>query len=434
MSSTAPVVTYYTYDLLTGSLLGTLPFRGVKFSSTLNGGGRFEGGLELTDPRLNNANPLGQTTPNKTVVVVDLDGAIVWSGIILTRRWQVDQSTSTTTRRFAVQAVDCFSYFAARVQATDYSAPPYSGIYVNPTVMPIWDAASSGSTWDPMLIAGQVVSDALSYSQAAAIPHGNPLGGINILYNFSSVANYLASGTATPAASYINTTYPFTTLQTVDSIVTSLSGLGLGVGFDFAIDMAYSGAPGSPPRATLNLSYPRRGRAASATQLVVDLTKARSYEFPEDGTQTANQVYETGGSGAINVTQNIFPQNAGYALFERVFSRGGVTSANIANLLAQFAYTDLYQTSYAPVVPRVTLDLFTDNPKFGSFITGDQVMLTLPTTDQTDGLVYDPRFPSGLNQEWRITDWEATVADEGDSTLALTLNQPPVLSPIAPAI
>lgn len=430
----AAALTYWLYDFLSGALLGSLPFRGVSFGSQLNNPGQFQATLDLTDPRVRNANPIALTTPSRTTLVVDYGGAIVWAGLLQTRDWAVDASGQSTTRALTIQASELWSYFHQRVQATDYSAPPYSGIYVNPTTMPIWDAASSGSTWDPMLIAGQVISDALSFSQSAAIPHGNPLGGIQVAWNFLPYTSYVSDPSACPSANYINQTYPFTSLQTVDTIVTQLSQLGYGVGFDFGVDVAYSGAPGTPPVATVNLSYPRRGRTVAQNNLIVDLSRARKYRFPEDGTQTANQVYETGGSGAIDVTENVNPLNAGYALFERVISRSQLTSANIMSLLAQTAYTDLFSFSWPPVVPSLTLDLFGTDPQFGTFTVGDDLQVFLPAAAQSDSGPFDERFPAGLNQEWRITSWKATVADEGDSTLDLTLNQPPALLPATPAV
>lgn len=426
--------TYYLYNFLTGAFLGTLPFRGVSFGSNLNTPGQFQGTVDLTDPRVAKANPINLTIPNRTFLVIDYDGSPVWSGILQTRRWQVSSSGQSTQRMFQVQGSEGWAYFQQRVQATDYSAPPYSGIYPSPTTMPIWDASSSGSTWDPMLIAGQIISDALSYAQSVSIPNGNPLGGMSVLYNFLSAAAYKASASATPPADYINITYPYSTMQSIDTIITQLSELGYGIGFDFGVDVAYSSGPGSPPVATINLSYPRRGRAVAQSNLWVDLSRARAYEFPEDGTATANQVYETGGSGAIDVTENIYPLEGGYPLLERVISRSQLTSSNIMELLAQTAYTDLYQYSYAPVAPSVTVDLFNGNPRFGSFIDGDDIEVFLPAEDQSDLGYFDPRFPAGLQQEWRIAAWQATVGDEGDSTLELTLNQPPTLLPTSPAI
>jgi hypothetical protein len=50
------------------------------------------------------------------------------------------------------------------------------------------------------------------------------------------------------------------------------------------------------------------------------------------------------------------------------------------------------------------------------------------------GSVFDPRFPGGLDEEWRIIGWNATVSDSGQSTLVFTLSLPPSLSVGGPAL
>ena len=105
----------------------------------------------------------------------------------------------------------------------------------------------------------------------------------------------------------------------------------------------------------------------------------------------------------------------------------------MVSLLSQNGTSDLALYSYAPVAPTVTLGLFDPNLPLGSFIVGDDVQLNLPEFGQ-DGQIFDPRFPNGLSQEWRIVSWQATVGDSGRSTLVLTLNQPPFLQALNPAI
>jgi hypothetical protein len=414
-------------DLRSGSVKGEVPFANVSFSKTLNGVSSFSGTLNLADPGLVGVDPIDATLPGRSALFVDYNGSLVWGGIV----WPREYTHQAQTQSLTVTASDIWSYFTNRVQATDYSAPPYSGITGTGSPMAIWDATSSGSTWDPVLIAWQVVADAIAaYSpspyQPAATSYGNILGGLAIAANGNNTAaSYIASGTNTPASSYVNATYPYSTLQTVDTIVKQLAGLGLGVGFDFGIDVAYSAGAFSVPVATLNFSYPRRGRTFAQNNLMVDLSTAISYSFPEDGTQIGNVIYETGGSGAIGVTQNINPLLQGYPILERVISRSNITSSNVLNLLSQLGISDAYLYSYAPVVPQFTVDLFGDNPHIGNFIEGDDLRVYLPATD-TQGQVWDPRFPYGIDQEWRITQWTAKVTDSGQSTLTCVLNQPPV--------
>jgi hypothetical protein len=418
-------LSYYAYDLLTGNFIGQVPLRGVGLGEQLNTAGSLSGTIDLQDPRVRETNPLSCTIPNRTFIVADYGGAIVGSGIVMTRKWSVTSSPQNTTRVLEISCSGLWAYFQSRVQATDYSAPPFSGI-TGASPMAYWTA----TPWDSSLVGCQIVADAIGFADGASEPFGNPLGGLGVMLNGAPPSG--ASPVA-PASDFIAVSYPFTSMQTVDTIVTQLSQLGLGVGFDFGVDVAYSKGPGSPLIATVNFSYPRRGRTVAQNNLMIDLTTARSYEFPEDGTQTANQIYELGGSGAIVVTENVNPLDQGYPLWERVLSHANAQSQNITSLLSQIGTSDLATYSYAPVSPTVSLGLFDPNLPLGSFIVGDDVQLALPAR-APDGGPFDPRFPAGLSQEWRITGWKADVKDEGDSLLTLTLTQPPYLEALTPAV
>lgn len=413
---------YFAYDLLTGNPLGSLPMRGVSFTSILNGAGQLSGTIDMTDPRVQTTSPLALTAPNRTLIGVDYLGSLVWAGIVLPRKRAMTSDGGNQNFRLGVQCSELWSYFSSRVQATDYSAPPSSGF----GAMSLWTA----TPWDANLIACQIIHDALGVSA------GNLLGGMGLLLNGATPSG--ASPVA-PSGDYVAVNYPFTSCQTVDTIVSQLSQLGLGVGFDYGVDVAYSAGPGSAPIATINIAYPRRGRTFAQNNLAIDATTARAYEFPEDGSQTANQAYEIGGSSAINVSQNINPINQGYPLWERVFSRAQAQSQNIIALLKQIGVSDLALYSYAPTVPTMTLSVGDPNMPLGSFTVGDNVQINIPQySDHVDAggnrLLFDPGFPAGLQQEWRIVQWSCNVADQGDSTVTYTFNQPPFIQAIAPAL
>jgi hypothetical protein len=430
--SPAPQITgnpfiFYSFDLLSGALVGITPMRAVQFGQQLNTPGQAQFTLDLADPRVLVTNPIAATIPNRTLIVIAYQGVLIWGGIIMTRRWNPSASGASTTRTLQIQASELWCYFQQRVQATDYSAPPSSGIT---GTMSYWTA----TPWDAGLIAAQVISDAIAYSQSILNPYANLLGGLQILYNGVAPAG---ASPVIPSADYVAVTYPLTSTQTVDTIITQLSQLGLGVGYDFGVDLAWSSGSGSTPIGTINLAYPRRGRTVAQNSLMCDLSGARSYLFPEDGTQTANQVYEVGGSGAISVSTNVFPLEQGFPLWERVMSRASAQSQNIMGILGQTGLADLATYSYAPVAPTVTVGLFDQNIGLSNtglpFIIGDDVRLFMPATDG-DGGTFDTRFPTGLDEEWRIVGWQANLADEGDPTLELDLAQPPFLQAIAPAI
>lgn len=423
--------TYCCYDLVTSKYLGRLPLRGVTFSSQILTPGSFSGTIDISSPAVQNLGPLGITQPARTALLIDYLGSFIWGGVIWPRSYKFD----ATSRQLQVGATELWSYPAGRTQATDYSAPPFSGITGNGngSYMPIWDATGTSvpeggpGTYDPLLIAWQILSDLLYL-----VPSGNILGMGIAANGFTTPAAYLASGTNTLVAEYLSVNYPYNSIQQAGMIVNQLATNGYLSGFDYAVDVA--GSAGGVPVATLNLSYPRRGRLYSQNHLVLDCMRALSYEFPEDGTQTANTVYEQGMSGSLSVSQNAQPLDGGYPVLEQIKSRANITSANVLPVLQGMGASDLEQLSYPVCTPSVTTDLYTGPITLGSFVVGDDARVRIPATDGKGGM-FDPRFPTGLDEEWRISGYQATVADDGQSTLQFQLAVPPSLAlPAGPPV
>lgn len=408
--------TYCAYDLLSGQFLGTLPLSQVSFGSQLLQPGTFSGTIDIASQAVQNLGVFDLIQPGKTALLVDYLGSFIWGGII----WTAPYDQDDTKRQVQISATELWSYIQnQRAQATDYSAPPYSGITGNGSVMPIWDASATEAlgVYDPVLIAWQMLSDATYY-----VPHANLFGGTGIAANgYTDPSSYLASGTATPQGDYLSESYPYSSLQQIGSAISQLATLGLGVGFDYMVDVGGS-AMGSVT-CTVNLSYPRRGRLFSQSNLVLDCQRALKFSIPSDATQIGNTVYEQGSNGALSVSQNLQPLNGGYPVLERIMSRA-VQSANVMQVLAACGAADLAIYSYPLYTPVVTTDLFTGPLQLGQFILGDDVYWRIPATDGV-GNVFCPRFPMGLNVEARIIAWQATVADAGTSTLDVTLSEPP---------
>jgi hypothetical protein len=417
---------YLLYDLRSGAYLGRLPFRNVQFGGGLTQPGTFSGTLDIASPGVQALNPLGITRPARTLIVVEYLGAIVWVGVI----WVRAPTFEGVSRDLQITAGDLSTYFQSRQQATDYSAPPYSGLSGPGTPMAIWNAASyQGSTFDAVLMAWQVLYDALKL-----VSFGDLLGGLGIAANgYTTPAAYLASGTATPVADYTAATYPYSSLQQLYQIVSQLAQLGLGVGFDYGVDCAYSNGPGSQPVATVNFSTPRRGRSYAQNGLVLNCLQALNYSPPEDGSQAGNTIYEQGASGSLVVSQNLIPLQSGYPVLEQTKSRSNIQSANTLNLLTAMGISDLAISSYPVTTPAITFDLFNSPVPLGSFIVGDDARWLIPATDGV-GNVFDPRFPNGLDSEWRITGYQAVVADDGQSKLTFNLALPPLLVAAAPSL
>jgi hypothetical protein len=413
--------TYCFYDLLSGQFKGTLPLSSVSFNSQLLQPGSFTGIIDVASQAVQDLGPFDLVQDGRTALLVDYLGSFIWGGICWTDPYEQDD----TKRQLTVNATELWSWIQnSRVQATDYSAPPYSGITGNSTLMPIWDATltdvGSGGpgVYDPVLIAWQMVSDALYY-----VPNANLFGGTGIAANgYTSPSAYLASGTNTSELDYISINYPYSSMQQLGSAINQNATLGLGIGFDYMMDI--TGSARGPVTCTVNLSYPRRGRLYSQNNLVLDTQRALSFTVPPDATQSANTVYEQGANGALSVSQNVQPLNSGYPILEMIKSRSNIQSANVMQVLQQTGAADLAIGSYPLYTPTVTTDLFTGPLQLGTFILGDDVYWRVPKTDGV-GNTFCPRFPDGLNVEGRIIAWNATVADAGTSTLQVSLAEPP---------
>jgi hypothetical protein len=412
---------YCFYDVLSGQFLGTLPLSQVTFGSQLLQPGTFSGILDVASEAVQNLGPFDLIDPGNTALLIDYLGSFIWAGFV----WTAPYDQDGTKRQVQVGATEIWSWIQnSRVQATDYSAPPYSGISGDSSYMPIWDASATSvpeggpGTYDPTLIAWQMLSDAIYY-----VPNANLFGGTGIAANgYTSPSAYLASGTNTPQVDYLSESYPYSSLQQLGSAINQLATLGLGVGFDYMVDVG--GSAGGPVTCTINLSYPRRGRLFAQNNLVLDCQRALSFTLPPDATQTGNTMYEQGANGALSVSQNVQPLNGGAPALERLMSRSNIQSANVMQVLQQTGAADLAIYSYALYTPTVTTDLFTGPLTLGSFVVGDDVYWRVPKTDGV-GNTFCPRLKSGLNVEARIIAYQATVADAGTSTLQITLTEPP---------
>src|SRR6202035_3934559 len=242
--------TYSAFDLTTAAALDALPYQGVSFGRIMNQPGPFTGTLPITDERVQSFDWQDATRPGRTALFVDYLGALVWGGIIWTRGYQ------KTKPVLPIGAMEFGSYFQHRLQAFDYSTTFAAGA-------------------DPMTVAQTVLTDAMA--------KGTVLGGITLTLN-------PAGG---EGGNQVAPSYPGTSLQTIDSICQTLSQMGYTFGFDYSFDVAY--LPGTKtPGITLNIWYPRMGLTADRTQIVVMVRDTLDYGYPEDATQQADSVTETG--------------------------------------------------------------------------------------------------------------------------------------------
>lgn len=379
--------TYYFYDLMSGLKLAELPLQGVGFSDQLNGAGSLNASLLLTDDRvkkalagLGGAAYLGSALSSaKTEVYVDMDGDLMWGGILWTTNYD---SASHSVKLGALQH---WSYFAQKRRIR-------------------WNAAYSGI--DQILI----FKDIIDTAQAQA---GGDIG--------------VVTTGQTPSGVSISVTWDASQLTPVGQACASIAAQSGGRGFDFSIDV-YWDETVTPkvPKKQLTLSYPRAGRVSSLTNVVFDMASpwAKPFTFPTDGTAAANVMYGIGagsgpttdaGEGGLRSTQAYTPAitDDDYPLLEDSLQRSDITNQLTLDALTIGKLTG---TAYPVTLPQVEFALDMPDPLFGSYITGDDVRFIIPKGNEWR--------PEGVDSIQRIGSWAVSVADEGVSSVKLNLISP----------
>jgi hypothetical protein len=372
---------YLFADLLTNQILGELPLAGVSFGSTLNDIGSFAATLQLGDPRVAKAlgnfggQAGGPLQEGRTAIYVELNGVLVWGGIL----WTV--SYDSPSRVVTLGGNEFFSYFSQRVIS-------FSNGVAN---------TLSFITTDVLAVIESIVTSAQA------------LGSGNIGVNVPAITSGVL----------VTVSWDTTQSTPIFQAIQQLSQQSGGAGFDFGIDVAYNSS--GVPTKNLTLSYPRRGRIAGSTGLVFDAGAAKSlgYTWPRDATQMADVVYGVGaGTGSTSLRATAGFQQAlaaGYPLLEAPYSRTDVVSQTILNGLtvAQAA-----AVSVPVALPTVTMSLAAPDPVFGSYIIGDDARVVIPA---------DEWFPAGYDGYQRITAWTVTPPEGGDvGNIAVTFGTPPV--------
>ena len=401
-----------------GNRIAELPLTNVSFGLALNSAGPFQGTLNLDDPRVQATNWLAASRPNKAQVWVDIDGTLVYGGRVTRCNYQRSKGL------MQIGGADHLSYLAQRLQAGDYATT--------------WATTAAGAAQ----IAHQIITDALAVS--------------------GSMSFGLSTPAATPSAYGITLAAPRQQRMTIDALMNMMSTLGYQVGFDFAVDVAYVAGV---PTATLTLSYPRRGRVAGSTGLVLDVAQASEFVYDEDGTQQATSVAQTAtGTGGVATVGTYEPAMSvdGYPLLEKLAMHANFSPTKTPqSVLNAFAADDLALAAYPVVSPQATMPMFAE-PAIGDWIVGDDVRVIIPKVsgaqvvgvgnqfDQPVGFdsavpfdeagqavlsgtpPMDPRFPNGMDFYWRITRADMKIPGEGVPTTQFTFNTPPASSPQRP--
>jgi hypothetical protein len=366
------MATQYRYlfaDLRTNDILAELPLTGVTFTQVLNSPGTLNARLQISDLREQRYDIAGSTIPARTALYVDRDGVLVWGGILWFRRYNSEtQSLEFTAREF-------LSYFERRRIAVNQAFTNQDQLTVAQTLVNTAQAATGG---DIGIIVGTETSGVLIS---------------RVFYSYELKDLY--SGVKD--------------LATADN------------GFDMNIDVQYD--VDNNPTKILRLSYPYRGTtydANSSTALVFELpSNLVSYEYPEDGSVTANTVYGVGpgsNEGKLIVEASVSSQiDNGWPLLEDTATYNDLYDST---LLTNLTAAQVYAKQNPVVTAKVILPAYV-NPVLGSYKTGDQCLLRIT----------DDRFPSdgtgfGLAVIKRIVAINVEPGESGPERVILTLADP----------
>jgi hypothetical protein len=359
---------YLFVNLSDDTVIAELPLTGVGFTQQLNQAGTFSGHILLSGVNSYDFNIDASTIPGKCAVYVDRDGILVWGGVIWARQYNSTSQTLTVTAR------EWISYFEHRRITADVEFNNIDQLVISKTLI----------------------------ENAQAATYGN----INVGYN---------SEGQTTSGILVDRTYYNYELKSVFQAIQDLSRQS--DGFDFHIDVAYDGITGLPTK-YFNTYFPRSGLVYSAGDIDVPVFifpagNMVEYEYPEDGAAVANSIYALGaGSNEGKLISNAqdAPKFAeGWALLENVANYSDITDQTVLDNLAT---AQVIANSYPPVVLRVVVPAF-ENPVFGTYEIGDDARV----------IIQDNRFPTGLDEIYRLVGISVQPGENGPERVTLTLTQ-----------
>lgn len=385
-----------------------IPMNGVTFSTKLNNIGGLSGVIQMTDSGVQAAldnQPSLDLLCERTAVYVELNGELVWGGIMQQVQYQ------STKEQVKIQCQDWWGYFATMRVIS-------------------WDASYTGI--DQLLIAADLINiaqgNASSTSQEPDIAAGYISGG-----NVGVVLGPTAVGALTGAVvsnQEITIGYAQSAFKNLGQ---AISDVGVAAnGYDWTIDVAYD-SNGNPTK-TFNLWYPRAGRtyqdqqaSGAAVEFNMPGTSGQDYNWPSGVTQTANVLFAAGsgtGNSAISAeAANPDLLTTGWPLMENSTS---FTDVIDQTQLDQLALAYLYQVQIPVRQPSIQYNPGSDSDQpLGSFAIGDDCRLIIAP---------DPFFQNGYDSArgnygenwWRIIQVDTTVSDDGKSNMTVSMTLPPV--------
>jgi hypothetical protein len=359
------MTTTYRYlfaDLLTNEIIAELPLTGVSFTQQLNQAGTFQARILLSGINSFGFNVADGTEPGRVALYVDRNGTLIWGGVVWGRTY------NSASQEFTFTAREFESYFERRRIST----------------------TTAFTNTDQLVIARTLIDNA----QAIAS------GDIGVI-----------TGSETSGVLVDRVYYDYE-LKTVYGAIQDLSRAD--DGFDFTIDVAYD--INGVPTKTLILGYPRTGTVYSPSNPAIPVFEFPAgnvveYEYPEDGSIVANTLYVLGAGsneGRLSATaQDTSKLTAGWALLEDQANYSDTTDQTLLN---ELALGQVLALSEPPPIIKLVVPAFAE-PQFGTYNIGDDARLRIT----------DPRFPTGLDQVYRIVGLNVQPGEDGPERVTITL-------------
>jgi hypothetical protein len=365
---------YFTADLRTNAVLEELDLKSVSFTDELSEPGEFSGAVDMFDLTAARVRAIKEATQTaRTALFVDLDGELQWGGIIWKRR-------KTSGGAMEINGAGFLSFFARQriAQTAAFAAVEQFAI----------------------------VRSLLAYVQSK--PGGNI--GVTLGTGGSGVIR--------------DRTYPGIDRKQVLEAVQQLSQVI--DGFDLAILSRYD-TSGLPSK-LLTLGYPKLGRSAEATELVLSYPgNVASYSWPEEGDRMVDTVYVRGeGEGDSTPTATATNEallSGGYPSLEDEFTASGVTVQATLD-----GHAAAYLAAYAgPVVlPEFTIAAGTADPPLSAYGPGDEFLVEI--TDPEWHPANDDGTP-GYTGSMRVVK-RSVKPDPGGAGQDVTLTMSPFLGAV----
>ena len=361
------MTTTYRYlfaDLLTNEIIAEIPLTGVSFNQQLNTAGTFQGHILLSGINTYDYNVDASTLPARNCIYVDRNGILVWGGVIWQRSYNSDSQTlSITAREFE-------SYFEKRLITTTENFNNADQLLIARTLI---DNAQAVANGDIGVITGSETSGVL-------------IDRVYYDYEFKQV------------------------WQAIKDLADQDDG------FDFNIKVEYDNITNEPTK-TLVLGSPRTGHIdtgvgdINTNVFVFPAGNITAYEYPEDGSITTNSLYVTGagsneGKLLTNATASTSFTN-GFPLLETTVSYSDITDTTV---ISELATGRVLALSEPPPIIKVVVPAFVE-PEYGTYSIGDDIRL----------MITDERFPTGLDEIYRIVGLNVEPGEDGPERVTITL-------------